>query len=71
MFKDYKKKIKTAIGEDRAATMLSKSIFIVCTGSDDIANTYFSTPFRRAHYDIHGYTDLMVRSATSFFQVMF
>ncbi|XP_050241713.1 GDSL esterase/lipase EXL3-like isoform X3 [Quercus robur] len=60
--------IKEAVGESRTATILSKSIFIVCAGSNDIANTYFSTPFRIAHYDIPGYTDLMVRSATSFLQ---
>ncbi|XP_059439781.1 GDSL esterase/lipase EXL3-like isoform X2 [Corylus avellana] len=71
MFKDYIKKIKTAVGEDRTATLLSKGIFIVCTGSDDIANTYFSTPSRSAHYDIPGYIDLMVTSAASFFQELY
>ncbi|KAL4645525.1 hypothetical protein ACB092_02G240600 [Castanea dentata] len=71
LFRNYIKKIKEAVGESRTATMLSKSIFIVCTGSNDIANTYFSTPFRRAHYDIPGYTDLMVRSATSFLQELY
>jgi hypothetical protein len=71
MFKNYIKKIKAAVGENKTATILSKSIIIVCSGSDDIANTYFSTPFRRAHYDIPGYTDLMVTSATSFVQVCF
>ncbi|KAM3709829.1 hypothetical protein ACJW31_02G203900 [Castanea mollissima] len=71
LFRNYIKKIKEAVGESRTATILSKSIFIVCTGSDDIANTYFSTPFRRAQYDIPGYTDLMVRSATSFLQELY
>ncbi|KAK7820213.1 gdsl esterase/lipase exl3, partial [Quercus suber] len=71
LFRNYIKKIKEAVGESRTATILSKSIFILCTGSDDIANTYFSTPFRRAHYDIPRYTDLMVRSATSFLQELY
>ena len=71
MFKNYTKKIKAAVGENRTRTILSKSIFIVCAGSNDIATTYFSTPLRSAQYNISGYTDLMVTSATSFLQVIF
>lgn len=42
---------------------------MVCLGSNDIANTYYSTPVRSSHYDISAYTDLMVNSASNFFQV--
>ena len=69
MFREYKNKIKSAVGEDRAEILVSKSVFIVCIGSDDIANTYFSTPFRSVHYDIQAYTDLMAESASSFLMV--
>ena len=71
MFKDVTSKIKTAVGENRTEMIVSKSIFIVCIGSDDIANTYFTTPFRKPHYDIPAYTDLMANSASSFLQVCF
>ncbi|KAF8377799.1 hypothetical protein HHK36_031184 [Tetracentron sinense] len=70
LFKEYIGKLKVAIGEDRTTNILSKSIFIVCTGSDDIANTYFTTPLRR-DYDVPAYTDLMVRSASSFLQEIY
>ncbi|RXI06422.1 hypothetical protein DVH24_018464 [Malus domestica] len=52
--------INAAVGKERTATIVSKSIYIVCTRSNDIANTYLSTPLRRPHYDIPAYTDLMV-----------
>lgn len=57
------------MGEESAATIVSKSIYILCIGSDDIANTYLSTPVRRPYYDIPAYTDLMINSASSFLQV--
>ncbi|KAH0971071.1 hypothetical protein GBA52_023227 [Prunus armeniaca] len=37
----------------------------------DIANTYYSTPLRRPQYDIPAYTDLMIKSASSFFQELY
>lgn len=71
MFKDYINKIKSVVGEEKATTILSKSIIVVCSGSDDIANTYFVTPFRRVHYDVASYTDLMLQSAFSFFEQLY
>ncbi|KAI4314730.1 hypothetical protein L6164_027609 [Bauhinia variegata] len=71
MFKEYKNKIKEAVGGSRAANIISKSIYIVCIGSDDIANTYVQTPFRRAQYDIPSYTDLMAGQAISFLKKLY
>lgn len=69
LFKEYVGKITAAVGEEQAAAIVAESLHIVVCGSDDIANTYFTTPFRRAHYDIPSYTDLMVDQASRFFQV--
>jgi len=68
-FREYKSKIEKIVGEDRTATIMSKGIFILCTGSNDIANTYSLSPIRRAHYDISAYTDFMTSQATNFLQV--
>lgn len=69
MFKEYINKIKEAIGGNRTTMIVSKSIYIVCIGSDDIANTYAQTPLRRVRYDIQSYTDLMASEASNFLQV--
>ena len=70
MFEEYKKKITAGVGEEKTATIVSKSIYIVCIGSDDIANTYSQTLLRRAQYDVPSYTDLMAEYASSFLQVL-
>ncbi|KAF8406615.1 hypothetical protein HHK36_008705 [Tetracentron sinense] len=59
LFKEYIGKMKRVVGEEKTTAILSKSLFIVCAGSYDIANTYYSTPFRRMEYDVPAYTDLM------------
>ncbi|KAF8410403.1 hypothetical protein HHK36_002932 [Tetracentron sinense] len=70
LYKEYIGKLKVAVGEERTMSIPSKSLFIVCTGSNDIVNTYYTTPLRR-NYDVSGYTDLMVRSASSFLQEIY
>ncbi|XP_028797123.1 GDSL esterase/lipase EXL3-like [Neltuma alba] len=71
MFREYKKKIKEGVGESKAGSIVSKSIYIVCIGSDDIANTYTQYGIRRAQYDISSYTDFMAAQASSFFQELY
>ncbi|RDX96479.1 GDSL esterase/lipase EXL3, partial [Mucuna pruriens] len=71
MFKEYIEKINEAVGGNRTAIIVSKSIYIVCVGSDDIANTYAQTPFRRHQYDIDSYTDLMTSEASNFLQELY
>lgn len=69
MFKEYIKKINDAVGGNRTTHIVSKSVYIICIGSDDIANTYTQSPFRRAEYDIPSYTDLMASEASKFLEV--
>ncbi|KAJ0570238.1 hypothetical protein HanHA300_Chr05g0175771 [Helianthus annuus] len=56
-------------GEEVLNTILSKGLFVVATGSNDVTNTYFNNPLRLYHYDFDSYTRLMVDSASSFLQV--
>ncbi|PKI35438.1 hypothetical protein CRG98_044167 [Punica granatum] len=49
-------RIKVEVGDEKAASIGSESIHILCMGSNDIANTFFG-PLRR-HMSSH--TDLMV-----------
>lgn len=69
MFKEYIKKVEKAVGRNKRKIIVSKSIYIVCIGSDDIANTYAQTPFRNVQYDIPSYTDFMASEASKFLQV--
>ncbi|KAJ1408774.1 SGNH hydrolase superfamily [Sesbania bispinosa] len=71
MFRKYKRKIRKAVGKIRTAIIISKSIYLVCMGSDDIANTYSQTPIRRAYYDIPSYTDMMASHASNFLKELY
>ena len=68
MFKEYIGKLKGMVGEERTNTILSKSLFFVVQGSNDITSTYFD--IRRGQYDFASYADLLVIWASSFFKVL-
>ncbi|RRT47086.1 hypothetical protein B296_00053975, partial [Ensete ventricosum] len=68
-FEEYKEKLYAIAGEERGAEIVSEAFYMVCAGTDDIANTYFTTPFRRAHYDIPSYVNLLIAGASDFIKV--
>ncbi|KAF5740885.1 GDSL esterase/lipase EXL3-like [Tripterygium wilfordii] len=70
-FKDYIMKLKMSVGEERTNFILSKSIFVVVAGSDDIANTYFALRVRKIQYDVPAYTDLIANSASTFIKELY
>lgn len=70
LFKEYSVKVRGIVGPERAATILAESLYIICVGSDDIANTYFPTPLRRTMYDPPSYANLLVGYASQFIQVV-
>ncbi|XP_022751982.1 GDSL esterase/lipase EXL3-like [Durio zibethinus] len=70
-FKEYIAKLKALVGEDRTNFILAKSLFLIVSGSDDIANTYFVLRARKLQYDVPAYTDLMVKSASDFFKELY
>ncbi|XP_006661793.1 GDSL esterase/lipase EXL3-like [Oryza brachyantha] len=67
LFKEYKEKLRRIAGARRAAEIVSESLYLVVTGTDDLANTYFTTPFRR-DYDLDSYIDFVVQCASDFIQ---
>ncbi|XP_068640527.1 GDSL esterase/lipase EXL3-like [Aristolochia californica] len=71
LFREYISKLEGIAGADQAVRIVSDSIYLVILGSDDLANTYFTTPFRKAHYDIPTYTDFMVQKASIFYQELY
>ncbi|KAA8528769.1 hypothetical protein F0562_036124 [Nyssa sinensis] len=71
LFKEYIVKLKGVVGEERTSTILANSLYMVFAGSNDITNTYFSTPLRKFRYDVPSYTDLMVSWASTFVQELY
>ncbi|KAH7653254.1 GDSL lipase/esterase protein [Dioscorea alata] len=65
-FDEYKEKLREVAGDEKAESIISEALYIVCTGTVDFALTYFSTPLRSKHYDIPSYVELLVSSASTF-----
>ncbi|KNA05802.1 hypothetical protein SOVF_186980 [Spinacia oleracea] len=70
-FKGYIKKLKAAVGENRTSAIISESVYLVCAGSNDITNTYFSLPFARLKYNVPAYTSKMVNWSSTFVQELY
>lgn len=71
MFKEYIAKLKEAVGENRTTEIIENSIFIISMGSNDIAGTYFTSPFRKDEYDIEKYTSMLISESSKFVEVCF
>ncbi|CAM0879993.1 unnamed protein product [Alopecurus aequalis] len=65
MFDDYKQRVRAAAGDAALHAILTKGVFAVCAGSDDVANTYF-TMRARSDYSHDSYAALMVSHASAF-----
>uniref|UniRef100_A0A0D9XG52 GDSL esterase/lipase EXL3 n=2 Tax=Leersia perrieri TaxID=77586 RepID=A0A0D9XG52_9ORYZ len=66
MFAEYKQKLVEIAGDAAAARIVSESLFVVCAGTDDIANNYFLSPVRPLQYDISSYVDFLTQLAYDF-----
>lgn len=71
LYSEYMETVRSAVGEERASAIASESVYMVCTGANDITNTYFATPLRRFKYDVSSYADLLVSSALSFLRELY
>ena len=69
LFEEYKLKLRSVTEARRAESILFDGLYVLCAGTDDLANTYFSTLFR-SNFDVPAYVDFMVSSASSFIRVM-
>ncbi|XP_078440313.1 GDSL esterase/lipase EXL3-like [Wolffia australiana] len=66
LFREYKGRVRTMVGEKKAGSIVEDSLYIICTGSNDLVNTYFNGPLRRAQFNLPSYIKFMSQSASSF-----
>ncbi|XP_057794884.1 GDSL esterase/lipase EXL1-like [Salvia miltiorrhiza] len=72
MFKDYIRKVEEMVGQERTSALLSKSLFAVVSGSNDVTNTYFgAVSLRKSQYDVPAYADLLVSYASALVQDLY
>ncbi|XP_062193273.1 GDSL esterase/lipase EXL3-like [Phragmites australis] len=71
MFAEYKEKLAGVVGDEAAARIIAESLFLVCAGTDDIANNYYLAPVRQLQYDISAYVDFLVQQASDFMKQLY
>ncbi|KAJ4776494.1 GDSL esterase/lipase EXL3 [Rhynchospora pubera] len=70
MFEEYKRKLESVAGIERAAEIVKDSVYIIVAGSNDIMVTYFISNLR-SNYDIPSYVDYIVQAASSFIKNLY
>lgn len=71
MFAEYKEKLAGVVGDEAAEGIVTESLFLVCAGTDDIANNYYLAPVRPLQYDISAYVDFLVQQACDFIKQLY
>ncbi|KAK3007711.1 hypothetical protein RJ639_015056 [Escallonia herrerae] len=71
MFNEYIGKLKGLVGEEETSNILANSLYLVVSGNNDLANTYYTIGLRRLQYDLPSYADLMAASASNFIQEIY
>ncbi|KAK8585197.1 hypothetical protein V6N13_139132 [Hibiscus sabdariffa] len=67
LFKQYVRKLEASVGMEKAQGTVFQSLYLVSSGNNDIAITYFSI----LRSDINAYTIQLVQSASAFVQEMY
>lgn len=70
-FKEYLGKLKRVVGEEKANNIISNSLFLLSSGNNDLAISYFITRSRAVQYGVPSYTSQLVGLTSSFIKVIY
>ena len=66
-FEQYIAKLRAVVGAERAADIISKALFIISSGNNDVAFTYFFT--KRQCLPFNEYSSMLVSAGQNFLKV--
>ncbi|XP_058768297.1 GDSL esterase/lipase At1g23500-like [Vicia villosa] len=69
LFKQYIEKLRTAVGTQKAAEIISKALFIISAGNNDVAFAYSYTIRRALLFNV--YADMLVDSSQNFLKSLY
>ncbi|XP_022777327.1 GDSL esterase/lipase At5g45960-like [Durio zibethinus] len=61
-FKEYKKRLQSAIGKKRMEDIINKAVFLVSAGTNDFVINYFTLPIRRKDYTVSAYQQFILQN---------
>ncbi|XP_010067942.2 GDSL esterase/lipase At4g26790 [Eucalyptus grandis] len=67
-YKEYQQKLQAYLGEERANFILSEALYLVCVGTNDFLENYYSSlpGGRQSQFTVRQYEDFLVGLATEF-----
>lgn len=68
-FREYKKRLESAIGRKRMKAHIKNTLFIISAGTNDFVVSYFTLPIRSKTYSIEGYEQFVLQKKMQFLQV--
>ncbi|KAK1570570.1 hypothetical protein Q3G72_003919 [Acer saccharum] len=66
LFRDYIRKIKGIVGEEKAKKIISGSLVVISAGTNDFIFSFYDIPTRRLEFSVGGYQDFLLHRLRSF-----
>lgn len=70
-YKDWQSKVVGLVGKKKASAIISGGIHLVSAGSSDFIQNYYINPFLNRAYSPDEFSDILLRSYSSFIQNLY
>ncbi|KAL5988036.1 hypothetical protein ACLOJK_035799 [Asimina triloba] len=70
-FKEYQSRLRTCVGEQKAAYIISEALYIISIGTNDFLENYYLLPRRKSQYSEDQYQDFLAGIARNFVKAIY
>ncbi|XP_071699192.1 GDSL esterase/lipase At4g26790-like [Rutidosis leptorrhynchoides] len=70
-YKEYQKKLRAHLGDQKANTILSEAVYLISMGTNDFLENYYTLPNRRNQYNVTQYQHFLLKIADSFVKQLY
>ena len=70
-YKEYQKKLRAYIGEEKANEIIREALYLVSIGTNDFLENYYIFPERQSQFTIQQYQDFLIGLAENFFKEIY
>ncbi|KAA8526561.1 hypothetical protein F0562_008236 [Nyssa sinensis] len=70
-YKDYQKKLRTYLGDQKANEIISEALHLMSLGTNDFLENYYTLRGRRSQFSVDQYQDFLIGIATNFTQNLY
>ena len=65
-FKEYQKKLRAYLGDEKAKEIISEALYLVSIGTNDFLENYYTLPKRQKQFTVKQYEDFLIGLAGNF-----